>query len=81
MRVWFFLAALCLTGACSGSTAAANDAGTADAAMPAPDAALPDGGAVTSCLDRPGELARPPAGRLPCELIPPDIRTSPTLTR
>jgi hypothetical protein len=32
----------------------------------------PDGPAVVSCaLDRPGELARPPAGVLPCELLPP----------
>lgn len=81
MRVWFFLTALCLAGACSGSTATASDAGTADAATATPDAALPDGGARTSCLDRPGELLRPPAGRLPCELFPPDVRTSPTLKR
>jgi len=27
----------------------------------------------SSCLDQPGELARPPEGQLPCELIPPDL--------
>jgi hypothetical protein len=32
-----------------------------------------DGG-LTACLDRPGELARPPNGRLPCELIPPGLQ-------
>lgn len=26
-----------------------------------------------ACLDRPGELPRPPAGHLPCELIPPAL--------
>jgi hypothetical protein len=31
-------------------------------------------GGGAACLDRPGELARPPSGRLPCELIPPGLR-------
>lgn len=26
-----------------------------------------------ACLDRPTDLARPPAGRLPCELVPPGL--------
>lgn len=28
-------------------------------------------GALTACLDRPGELDRPPTGKLPCDLLPP----------
>jgi hypothetical protein len=31
-------------------------------------------GSGTACLDRPGELPRPPAGGLPCDLIPPGLR-------
>jgi hypothetical protein len=31
-------------------------------------------GGLAACLDRPGELARPPSGRLPCDLIPPGLR-------
>jgi len=30
-------------------------------------------GALTACMERPGELPRPPAGKLPCELIPPGL--------
>jgi len=26
---------------------------------------------LAPCLDRPTELARPPSGQLPCELLPP----------
>lgn len=29
--------------------------------------------ALTSCLDRPDELSRPPAAELPCELLPPGL--------
>ena len=32
------------------------------------------GGGLVGCLDMPGTLDRPPAGRLPCELIPPGLR-------
>jgi hypothetical protein len=39
-----------------------------DAAPPEPDAAEP---ALAPCLERPTELARPPTGALPCELLPP----------
>ncbi len=31
------------------------------------------GGALSACLERPGQLPRPPAGKLPCELIPPGL--------
>jgi hypothetical protein len=30
-------------------------------------------GSGTACLDQPGALARPPSGRLPCDLIPPGL--------
>jgi hypothetical protein len=34
----------------------------------------PDGGTkLTSCLDMPTDLPRPPSGGLPCELIPPGL--------
>ncbi len=26
------------------------------------------------CLDRPGEMAKPPNGQLPCELLPPGFK-------
>ncbi len=29
--------------------------------------------ALSACLERPGQLPRPPAGMLPCELIPPGL--------
>lgn len=39
-----------------------------DAGVDAPsDAAQP----LAPCLDRPTDLARPPTGQLPCELLPP----------
>jgi hypothetical protein len=28
---------------------------------------------TANCLDRPGDLPRPPEGRLPCDLIPPGL--------
>ena len=45
-----------------------NDAG------PTLDGAAADGVSPGSaCVDQPGELPRPPSGRLPCELIPPGL--------
>lgn len=38
------------------------------APLPVPDAAVQP---LTACLDRPTDLARPPTGQLPCELLPP----------
>lgn len=38
-----------------------------------PDAVAPEGGRLTSCVDRPTDLPRPPTGRLPCELLPPGL--------
>ena len=33
----------------------------------------PGDGVLTPCLDKPNELTRPPAGQLPCELLPPNF--------
>lgn len=33
----------------------------------------PADGALKACLERPGELPRPPRGQLPCELVPPGL--------
>lgn len=44
-----------------------------DAAV-AIDSSAPDAGAkLVGCLDRPGELPRPPGASLPCELVPPGL--------
>lgn len=63
VRAGLVLAAL-LVAACSKDAAPEGDAPAVDAG-PTGDAAL------APCLDRPGELARPPSGGLPCELLPP----------
>lgn len=82
MRRWMFLTLVLLM--CCGDDAHEadpSDSGTpptpvadggSDAQSP-PDGATPDGGAVTSCVDRPTDLPRPPTGRLPCELVPPGL--------
>ena len=31
---------------------------------------------LAPCLDRPTDLARPPTGQLPCDLLPPGFSTS-----
>lgn len=41
--------------------------------IPVDGATPPDGGRLTSCVDRPTDIPRPPTGRLPCELIPPGV--------
>jgi len=51
------------TGGGSTTTGGAADAG----------AAGDTGTKLSPCLDRPGELQRPPSGSLPCELLPPDF--------
>lgn len=33
----------------------------------------PGMGGAAACLDTPGDLARPPSGSLPCDLIPPGL--------
>lgn len=72
MRRSWMCALFAAAAACGDNLAGAGD----DAAPPPIDAAVdapvdaPPG--VTACaLDRPGELPRPPAGTLPCELLPP----------
>ena len=65
-----------------GAGAAGADGGAPDAPMEmdgGPDGGVPadggpDGGArLSSCLDTPDELSRPPTDRLPCDLIPPGL--------
>jgi hypothetical protein len=48
-----------------------DDAPMSDAA---PDAPVQS---VGPCLDRPTDLARPPAGSLPCDLLPPGFVVAP----
>jgi len=62
---------LTLAAACGDNLKpATDDAGVDPDAMvdAAPDAQVQ---AVGPCLDRPTDLARPPAGALPCDLLPP----------
>lgn len=62
---------LTLVAACGDNLKpATDDAGVDPDAMvdAAPDAQVQ---AVGPCLDRPTDLARPPAGALPCDLLPP----------
>ena len=70
------VAALALLAAEVSAIGAAMDGGAPDAPMPmdgGPDGG-PDGGArLSSCLDTPDELPRPPIDRLPCDLIPPGL--------
>lgn len=58
VRVLVVLAAAAVAAACS------SDSGSAPTAQD---------DAESACLERPGELQRPPAGKLPCELIPPGL--------
>ncbi|AUX40363.1 uncharacterized protein SOCE26_017630 [Sorangium cellulosum] len=85
MRRFLLLIAACALCACSedlrpvpqdsgvGSDAGPPpDAGPQDDAGPAPGGdAGPDAAPPASLLERPGELPRPPAGRLPDDLKPP----------
>jgi hypothetical protein len=62
-----------LLAAC-GDNQRPSSGGEADAAPIETDAGV-DGASSTlgACLDRPTDLARPPTGHLPCELIPPGL--------
>ena len=53
--------------------AACGDNETSETPKPPADAAVDaaDPAAAGPCLDRPTDLARPPTGALPCELLPP----------
>lgn len=46
---------------------------TDDPSPSGPDGGIPtgDGGTLASCIDQPHQLMSPPAGQLPCELLPP----------
>jgi hypothetical protein len=74
MRRIFLVAGLALAGCGDNHDPGTDDAVDHDAgAEPADaaddhDAAPP---AVGPCLDRPTDLARPPTGQLPCDLLPP----------
>ena len=61
MRALVLIVAL---AACGDNKPARDDAGS-DGAMP--DAVQP----LQHCLDHPTNLAKPPTGQLPCELLPP----------
>lgn len=43
------------------------------AACSSSDDAASGNGTVGGCLERPGELPRPPTGSLPCDLLPPGL--------
>ena len=49
-----------------------SDGGNPDRSMDGAADAMP-GAALTSCLDTPDELPRPPTEQLPCDLIPPGL--------
>jgi hypothetical protein len=56
--------------------AAGLDGGSPDlgaAGTGGPDGSTTPDGKLAGCLDRPGSLPTPPAGALPCELIPPGL--------
>lgn len=65
------LAAIAALAACGDNTRGnpmRDDAGVTDAAADV-DASVQE---LRPCLDRPpGDLARPPTGQLPCDLVPP----------
>lgn len=54
--------------------AAPDAAPVGDAATDADVVTPTEAGLPAPCLDRPTDLPRPPAGALPCELIPPSFR-------
>lgn len=78
MRRLFFSLAICLLAACGDDASSSPDAAVPDARMSdaaPPDAQPPDAapGPVSSCLDAPTDLPRPPTDRLPCDLLPPGL--------
>ena len=71
--VWAALAIVPLCG-CKKSTVPPLDLWPRDSGSMTPDAGPDGGGGLAACLDRPTDLARPPTGQLPCELIPPGLQ-------
>lgn len=63
------LAAAVLFAACGDNKEAPADAGTEDA----PAIVDAPAGALTSCVDRPTDLPRPPTGGLSCDMLPPGL--------
>jgi hypothetical protein len=62
------LLALLALGGCSKGSAIVGGPTT-----PIVDAAAAPEAGLATCLEPPGELPRPPAAGLPCELIPPEL--------
>jgi len=63
---------------CGDNLAAPIDAPDDDDASPGIDAGIDAApSTLSACLDRPTDLTRPPTGKLPCELIPPDLVIQP----
>jgi len=74
------LVAALLFGACGDNLpGVSRDAGPDE---DAPADAAPDAApqALGPCLDQPTDLLRPPAGQLPCELLPPGFTATATRT-
>jgi hypothetical protein len=70
------LLAIALFAGCksSGARPSVDGSPQLDATSPNLDTSADTGAALAPCLDTPSDLPRPPAGRLPCELVPPDLR-------
>lgn len=60
------------TGGRSATGGAPSDAGAENGGESSAEAGA-TGARLVPCLDRPGELQRPPNGSLPCDLLPPDF--------
>jgi hypothetical protein len=58
-------------GGAAGLDGGSSDLGAAGSA--GLDGSTTPDGKLAGCLDRPGSLPTPPAGSLPCELIPPGL--------
>lgn len=72
-RVWAMFCLLGAAGACGGGKGSSPDGGGLGGIGGSTGGEGGAGGLV-GCLDMPGQLDRPPSGRLPCELIPPGLR-------
>jgi len=69
---WLFVAAMALTIACDDDKGSSNDDRGKDPTAGASGNGDAGASSVSApCLDEPGELPRPPSGRLPCDLLPP----------
>lgn len=76
MRRLLLLAAVCFVCTCGEeepSVLMEGGIATADAGSPDGPVDAAQATTVSSCLDRPDELPRPPTEGLPCDLIPPGL--------